>query len=157
MNLILRAEIVGNDGVAGLVVAGDELILFLHNAGFLFNAHNHLDGSLFYVGLGNGLGIFAGGKQCRFVKQVFEVCSGESCGGLRDDFEAYVGGKGRASRMNLEDFLPSLNIGISHHYLTVETAGTCESGIENVGPVGGSDDDDPFVCAESVHFNKQLV
>ena len=60
----------------------------------------------------NGLGILAGGKQSRFVEKIFKIGAGKSGGGLSDDFKADVGAEGLASRVNLENFLSSLDVGI---------------------------------------------
>src|SRR5207302_6606037 len=41
--------------------------------------------------------------------------------------------------------------------LAIETAGTQQSGIENIGPVSSSDDNDAFLGIESVHLDEQGI
>ena len=59
--------------------------------------------------------------------------------------------------MHGKDLLASIDIGSTNHHLAVETAGAEQGGIEHVGPVGGSDDDDAFIGIETVHLHQQLV
>ena len=59
--------------------------------------------------------------------------------------------------MDTEDLLASLDVGKSHGDLAVETSGTQEGGIEDVGTVRRGDDDDPVLGVESVHLDEELV
>ena len=59
--------------------------------------------------------------------------------------------------MDLQDGLSSLDVRVSDRDLTVETAGTQERRVEDVGTVGGGDHDDAEVRGKSVHLDQQLV
>ena len=59
--------------------------------------------------------------------------------------------------MHLEDFLSFIDIRQIHMYLTVKATGTQESLVEDIGTVGGSQDDDSAVGTKSVHLGEQLV
>ena len=59
--------------------------------------------------------------------------------------------------MNLEDGLALVDIGQVHMYLSVEASGTQQGLVQDVGAVGGSQDDDAAVGAEAVHLGQQLV
>jgi len=59
--------------------------------------------------------------------------------------------------MNPEDSLTAVYIGIAYNNLTVKSARTHKSRIENIGSVGCGNKDYTFICTETVHFNKQLV
>ena len=59
--------------------------------------------------------------------------------------------------MHFEDLLAALNVWVRHHDLAVETARPQKCGIENVGSVGGGDQDDAFIGFKAVHFDEQLV
>ena len=59
--------------------------------------------------------------------------------------------------VDLQDHLAPFDIGTRHHHLAVETAGTEQGRVEHVGPVGGGDQDDPFVGLEAVHLHQELV
>ena len=59
--------------------------------------------------------------------------------------------------MDLEDALASLDIGRVDHDPAVEAAGTQQRRIEDIGPVGGGDQDDAFVGLEAVHLHQELV
>ena len=59
--------------------------------------------------------------------------------------------------MYLENFLTSLDVRTIHYNLTIKTAGTQQSRVQNIRTVGSSNHDDAFVSAKAVHFNQQLV
>jgi len=61
------------------------------------------------------------------------------------------------AHVNFQNLLAADHVGIRHHDLTVETAGTQQRRIEHVGPVGGGDQDDAFVGFKAVHLDQQLV
>src|ERR1700760_3716984 len=44
-------------------------------------------------------------------------------------------------------------VGIGHRDLTVEAARPQQRGVQDVGPVGGRDEDDALALAESVHLD----
>ena len=47
--------------------------------------------------------------------------------------------------------------GGGHHDLAVETTGAQQGRVQDIGPVGGGDENDTFVGLEAVHFDQQLV
>src|SRR5256885_11288117 len=59
--------------------------------------------------------------------------------------------------MHLENGFASAHIRQIDGDLTVKTAGPQQRGIENVGPVGGRDDNDAFLGIEAVHLDQQGV
>ena len=59
--------------------------------------------------------------------------------------------------MHLQDALAADDVGIRHHDLAVEAAGTQQRRVEHVGPVGRGDQDDALVRLEAVHLDEQLV
>jgi hypothetical protein len=59
--------------------------------------------------------------------------------------------------MYLEDAFAALHVWSIHHDLTIETTGPQERGIKHIRPVGGGDENDPFVGFEAVHFHQQLI
>ena len=59
--------------------------------------------------------------------------------------------------MDVEDGFTTFHVGGIENDLTIETACTEQGGIENVGTVGGSDDDDIGVGFKPVHFDEDLV
>ena len=59
--------------------------------------------------------------------------------------------------MNLEDLLATTQVGQWHHHLAVKAARTQQRRVEDIGAVGGSDDDHALVTLKAVHFDQQLV
>ena len=68
-----------------------------------------------------------------------------------------IGAYGFALCVNLENFNSALGVGIINRYLTVKSAGSEQSRVEDVGAVGCGDNDNAFIRSEAVHFNKQLI
>ena len=56
--------------------------------------------------------------------------------------------------MNLEDGLAALQVWSLHCHLTVETTGPEQGRIQDVGTVGGCNDDQVGIVVESVHLDQ---
>ncbi len=56
-----------------------------------------------------------------------------------------------------EDLLPALDVRQAHIHLPVKPAGAQQGAVQDIGPVGGRDHDDPLVGAKAVHLHQQLV
>ena len=59
--------------------------------------------------------------------------------------------------MDSQDCLAASEIRIADRDLPIESSRTEERWVEDVGPVGCGDDDDPRVRLEAVHFDQQLI
>ena len=59
--------------------------------------------------------------------------------------------------MHLQDGLAAVDVGPVQHHLAVEAAGAQQGRVQDVGPVGGRQDDDVGVGVEAVHLHQDLV
>src|SRR5207248_828966 len=59
--------------------------------------------------------------------------------------------------MDPQNFLATFHIRQIDGDLAIETARTQQGGIENIGPVGGGDDNDAFLSIEPVHLHEQSI
>ena len=59
--------------------------------------------------------------------------------------------------MDLEDGHPALEVGPVHDDPPVKTAGTEQCLVQDLGPVGGADDQDTLGGIETIHFRQELV
>ena len=66
-------------------------------------------------------------------------------------------GQRLAAGVDLEDLLAALAVGAVDDDLAVEAAGPQQRRVEDVGPVGGGDQDDVVLHLEAVHLDQQLV
>ena len=73
------------------------------------------------------------------------------------DIEVDVVADGNFLDVDAKHFLAAANVGQAHDYAAIETAGAQKRGIEHVGTVGGSDENDAVVRFEAVHLDEQLV
>ena len=59
--------------------------------------------------------------------------------------------------MHIKNLLTSFNVRKRHRDLSIKTTGAKKRRIENVGAVGGRDNDDSFLGVETVHLNKKRI
>ena len=99
----------------------------------------------------------AGGQQRRLVDEVREVGAGEAGRLAGEVVEVDVLRERLAARVHLEDLGAALAVGAVDDDLAVEAARAQQRGVEDVGPVGGRDEDDVVLHLEAVHLDEQLV
>mmetsp|Transcript_68968 Transcript_68968/g.110459 ORF Transcript_68968/g.110459 Transcript_68968/m.110459 type:complete len:372 (+) Transcript_68968:687-1802(+) len=93
----------------------------------------------------------------RLVHDVLQVGAGEAGRPPRDHLQVHVGGQGLVPRVHLQDLGAPRHVRAVHCDLPVESAGAQQSGVQDVGAVGGREDDDAGVALEAVHFGQQLI
>src|SRR6185436_11849480 len=86
-----------------------------------------------------------------------EVGAREPGGAAGDDLEIDVGAERRLLGVHAQDAVAALHIGPGNDDAAVEAAGAQQRRIEDVGPVGGGDQDHAVVGLEAVHLDQQLV
>ena len=150
-------EHVADDRVAHLVVGGDQALLLAHHAGLLLGAGDHAHDPLLELDHRDLAVALAGGQQRRLVDQVGEVGAGEAGGLAGEHVEVELGGERLAAGVDLEDLLAALAVGAVDGDLAVEAARAQQRRIEDVGAVGGRDQDDVVVHLEAVHLHQELV
>src|SRR5699024_4870257 len=91
------------------------------------------------------------------IHQVFQICTSKAGSGLGNHRKVYVKAQGLVAGVNLQDLLTALYVGVADHDLTVKPARTQQGRVQDIPAVGGGDDDDAFVVAETVHLHQQLV
>ena len=101
--------------------------------------------------------IQACGVQRRFIHQVGEIRSRKSGSASGDDGDIDIFGQRNLSHVNGENSFAALDIRTRYNNAAVETSGTQQRRIENIGPVCRGNQNDTFVGFEAVHFNQQLV
>ena len=148
---------VADDRVAELVVGGHQALLLGHHAALLLGAGDHAHDPLLEL-LHRDLALVgARGEQGRLVDQVREVGAGEARGLAGERVEVDHLGERLAASVDLEDPLAALAVGPVDHDLAVEAAGPQQRRVEDVGPVGGGDQDDVVLHLEAVHLDEELV
>ena len=143
--------------MAAFMIGRGLAVLFADHLGLALQTHIYLVLGVFEV---HHLQLFLaalGGQQRGLVDQVLEVGTGKSWCAL-----GQIGGidiliHGRLFHVHREDLLAPPDVGKIDHHLSVESARPQQCRVENVGPVGGRDEDDAFVGLEPVHFHQQLI
>ena len=146
-----------DQGVAALVVGGDELLLLAHQAGPPLRTGDHAVDRLVQRLVDDQLLVVARGEQRGLVEHVGQVGAGEPGRTPRDTEQVDVLRHRLAARVHLQDLVAPGEVGGVHGDLPVEAAGPQQRRVEDVGPVGGGDQDDAAADVEAVHLDEQLV
>src|SRR5216683_2515603 len=101
--------------------------------------------------------VAAGGEQRGLVHDVRKLGAGEAGRAARDALQVHAGRQRDFARVHAQDLLPPLHVRHVDHDLAVEAPRPQQRRVEDVGPVGGREQDDPVVRLEAVHLNQLLV
>ena len=143
--------------MAALVVGGDLLLGLADHPALSPGTADHPVDGLLQCGAGDDRPVLPGGEQRGLVDDVGEVGAGHADGALGQSVEIRVGGQRLTVRMHPQHGLAAGEVGAGHRDLAVETARPQQRGVEDVGPVGGRDQDDALALTEAVHLDQQLV
>ena len=147
----------GDQGVAGLVEGRALLLLVADDHALALDAHQDLVLGVLEVLHGHRRLAVAGPDEGGLVDHVGQVGPAEAGGGAGQDFEVDVRVQGDLADVDLEDLLAALDVGHVDDDPAVEAAGPQQGAVQDVGPVGGGDQDDAFVGVEAVHLDQELV
>ena len=100
---------------------------------------------------------FTVGGRDLFVYEVGQIGATETRCGPRDNFKVDIFTKRYLADMDLQDSMPSLQIGPVDNDSTVKPSRSKESRVKNIGTVCGRHDDHAFIGLKAVHFNQELV
>ena len=139
------------------MVGGDLLLVLADDAALAARPADDAVDGLLQRGAGDDRAVLAGGQQRGLVDDVGQVGAGHADGALGQPVQVGVLGDRLALRVHLEYRAPAGEVRVRHRDLTVEAAGPQQRRVEDVGPVGGGDQDDALALAEAVHLDEQLV
>mmetsp|Transcript_20519 Transcript_20519/g.36817 ORF Transcript_20519/g.36817 Transcript_20519/m.36817 type:complete len:441 (+) Transcript_20519:3071-4393(+) len=103
------------------------------------------------------LDVFADRGLARALTDLGDVGAGESVGEAGEGVEIHVASHGRLAETGLEDLEPGFVIRQRNVDQLVQTTGAKESRVDDVGTVGGADDEDGLLGVHTVHLGQQLV
>ena len=148
---------VTDERVAALVVGDDQLLLLGHHAGLALGAGDHTIDRLLELGHPDVLLVVPRREQRGLVHEIGEVGAGESRRAPGENAEVDRSGERLVLGVDGEDLLASLEVGAVDDDLAVEAARAQERGVEDVGTVGGGDEDHAGLDVEAVHLDEQLI
>ena len=143
--------------VTTLVVCGIAQFVERHALGTALRPRLHAVDSLVDGAVVDQLRTGAGAQQCGFVQHIGQISTGKARRTHGNHTQINVRHERLALGMHLQNSLAAFQIRRFDGHLTIETAGTQQSGIKHVGAVGRRDDDQIGVVIEAVHLNQQLV
>jgi hypothetical protein len=147
----------GDQGMSHLVTGDAAALGFADNAAALFQTGDDPLDRDFEVDQCDGLAAAPGRRDRRLIGQVGEVRAGKPRGHARDRVQIESRRKGDLCNVHLEDRHASLAVGTIHQNLPVETAGAQQRRVQDLGPVGGGEQDHPAAGIEAVDLGEQLV
>ena len=139
-------------------VQGNGLFFFhRHDFGLFFQSSDNTVHGTQEVIFAHGLFPMPGCNQGGFVTYVGDVGTGETRCLAGQQVNVHRAVRFHRTEMDFEYGFPFIQVRQVHVYLTVKTSGTQQGFVQNVHPVGGSQDDDAAIGAETIHFGQQLV
>ena len=147
----------GNHRMTGLVIRRDALFMLADDERFARNTHQHLILSAFEIFVRDRLLIHARCIQRGFVDQIGEICARESRRASGNHRDIDVFSQRDLSNVNRKDSFAPSDVGPGNNHPPVKTAGAQQCRVENIRPVGCSNQDYAFVGFKPVHLDKQLV
>ena len=97
------------------------------------------------------------GEDGSLVDEVLEVSAREARRDARHSLQVCVRRQRLAARVHLENRQATGHVRVVHGHLAVKATGAQQRRVEDVGPVGGRDDDDVGALLEAVHLDQDLV
>ena len=138
-------------------IGGGPLLLGAEHQALAAGAHHDAVAGVLEVDPLDLLAAAAHGEQRGLVDEVGEVGAAHAGRGLGHDLEVDVGAHPLVAAVHLEDRQALLVLGQRHDDRAVEAAGAQQRRVEDVGAVGGRDDDDALAGLEAVHLGEHLV
>ena len=143
--------------VTALVVGDHPLLALGDQPALALRARHHAVDRLLELREADELEVVARREQRGLVHEVGEIGTGEPGRAARDHVEVDAGRERLLLAVHREDRLASLEIGTVDHDLAVEATRAQQRGIEDVGTVGGREQDHALLLVEAVHLHQQLV
>ncbi len=143
--------------VATLVVGDDLLLLLGERERLALESHQHAVARGVEVFAVHLAGAPANGEERSFVDEVREIGAAHAGRAAGDDVDVDVGVHLLVAHVDLEDLDPFVERRQGHHDLAVETTGTQERGVEDVGTVRRRHHHDALGRLEAVHLGEHLV
>ncbi|GBD11953.1 hypothetical protein HRbin23_01636 [bacterium HR23] len=157
MHRVGVGEHAGHQGVPGLVVCGDLLLLGGDDPTLALGAGHHPVNGFGELPHTDGLLVPAGGQDGCLVHQVGQVRSAEAGRLSGEEVQRHIALQGFALGVHLQDGQAPLHIGQIQHHATVKAPRTQEGRVQDIGAVGGGDHDDVGGGVEPVHLYQYLV
>ena len=151
------AQVPAHGGVSGLVHSYGAAFLVGHYLGAFFQSTHYAVNGVAEVLALHRLFVVARGNQGSLVAHIGYVGSREAWRLTRKQVNVNTAINLHLAQMHLKDFFTVAQFRQIHIDLTVETAGTQQSLVENVGTVGGGENYHATVAAKTVHLGEQLV
>ena len=153
----MAGKVVHHNGVSRLVDRRELPLVGRNHPALFLGACNDLDhGFLQILHTDEGTSQLCGTKGS-FIQKILEIGAGEACGLLGDGIEIHVVGQRLIPGVYPKNGGTALGIRGTHIDLPVKAAGTQQSGVQNVYPVGSGHDDHALAALKAVHFHQQLV
>ena len=138
--------------MSALVVGGDLLLVLGDDLALAARAAHHAVGGLFQGVIGNNVAADAGGKQGGLVEHIGQVCARHAGGALGQLSYVHFLCQRLILRMHAQDLLASGKIRVGDRNLAVKAAWAQQRRVQDIGAVGGGDEDNSLAITKTIHF-----
>ena len=146
-----------DQGVTDLVVGDDLALLRAHDAVLFLLADQHLLDRGEEILLADEFSAFLDGIDGRLIDHIGQIGAHGAAGGQSDGIEIHALVKLYILRVNLQDLHTPLEVRLVHNDPAVETAGTEQCLIEDLGAVRRAEDQNTLGGVKAVHLAQKLV
>ena len=138
--------------MADLVISHDALFVVRHNGILLLiTGDDHLN-ALFQIRLGGEFPPVPDSPQSGLVHNVGKLCAGCAGGHTGDLVEINILSHLDLLGVDLQNFLPALQVRKLHRHPTVEPSGTGQGGVQRLRTVGGCQNHHALASVKAVHL-----
>ena len=134
------------------MISGYAFIRFGNESALLLRPYYYFVDCLVKIYVGNRLFVVSRGENSRFVHKVGNIRARKARSHTGENFEVDARSKGFVARVYFKNLLSASYVGHVDVDLTVESARTKKSGVENIRAVGRRHDDNALVGFETVHL-----
>ena len=154
----LRTIIEETDDCVSTLVIGDKLLrLLIIGTALLCRPHHDTVNGLINLARIDLILVITHRKNRRFIQNILKIRTRESRRTLCQRTQIHIRRHPFVPRMNIENRLSALAVRKRNRNLTIETARTQQSRIQNIRTVRRRNHDDAAVVFHTVHLNEQLV
>ena len=144
----------GDGSMAGFVISDGFLFTYFYYFTAVFQPPDNPVDCIQKILFFNFIFVFTGCNQSCFVSDIGNIGSRETRRLLGQERDIHISGQFQRFQVHFENFFPVFQFRQVDIDLAVETSGTKQGAVQNVRPVGCSQNNHPRIGLETVHLGQ---